>query len=51
MWLVTLEGVSTRDEAAALRGASLHVRREVQPTLAADEILLWQVSSIPQYYR
>lgn len=46
VWLVLLEGVDTRDGAAVLRGASLHVRREVQPTLAPDEILLWQLEGL-----
>ncbi|KAL1525087.1 hypothetical protein AB1Y20_019960 [Prymnesium parvum] len=46
MWLLMLEGVGTRDAAAALRGASLHVRRELQPTLREDEILLWQLEGL-----
>jgi len=46
MWLVTLEDVSTREQAAALRGASFHVRREQQPALEPDEIMLWQLEGL-----
>jgi len=41
IFLVTLESVSSRESAAALKGATLHVRRELRPSLDEGEVMLW----------
>lgn len=46
VWLITLAGVSSREEAAALKGASLHVRREMRPALDEDELMLWELEGL-----
>lgn len=45
-FLVRLEGIVGREAAAALRGASLFVRREIQPELRDGEVLSWQVRTV-----
>lgn len=46
IWLVMLEEVTTREDAAALRGASLHIRRELRPSMGGDELLLWELEGL-----
>ena len=46
VFLVTLKGVANREDAIALRGATLHVRRELRPELGADEVMLWELEGM-----
>ena len=46
VFLVTLRGVASREEAISLRGATLHVRRELRPELGADEVMLWELEGL-----
>ena len=46
IFLLTLGSVGSREEAAALRGATLHVRRELRPSLGTDEVLLWELEGL-----
>jgi len=46
MWLVTLDSVRSREEAQALRGATLFVRRELCPTLGDGEMMLWELQGL-----
>ena len=45
-FLVTLDGVNSREDAAALKGSTLFVRRELRPKLAADELMLWELEGL-----
>ena len=45
-YLVTLEGVANREDAAALKGSSLFVRRELRPSLEDDELMLWELEGL-----
>ena len=45
-WLVTLDEVSSREEAIALKGSRLFVRRELRPSLAAGEVMLWELEGL-----
>ena len=47
MYLVTLDGVGSREAAAALKGSTFFARREVRPAqLAADELLVWELEGL-----
>ncbi len=46
VYLVRLAGVSTREDADALRGSTLFVRREIAPQLEEGELLLWQLEGL-----
>lgn len=45
-YLITLETVRTREDAMALQGATLFVRRELRPSLCADEMMLWELEGL-----
>jgi 16S rRNA processing protein RimM len=45
-FLVVLDGVESREEAAALRGATLFIRRELRPSLEGDEMMLWELEGL-----
>ena len=45
-WLVTLDDVGSREGAHALKGARLFIRRELRPSLAADELMLWELEGL-----
>ena len=45
-FLVFLDGVGSREEAAALKGATLFVRRELRPSLEEDEMMLWELEGL-----
>ena len=45
-FLITLAEVKSREEAAALRGATLFIRRELRPDLEADEMMLWELEGL-----
>ena len=47
VYLVTLDGVGSREAAAALKGSTFFARREVRPAqLAADELLVWELEGL-----
>ena len=45
-FLVTLDSVANREEAAAMRGSTLFVRRELRPELQSDEMMLWELEGL-----
>ena len=45
-YLVELDEVGSREAAAALKGATLFVRRELKPELEADEMMLWELEGL-----
>jgi 16S rRNA processing protein RimM len=46
VYLLKMEGVSSREQAAALRGSLLYVRREMTPELEEGEVLVWQLEGL-----
>jgi 16S rRNA processing protein RimM len=46
VYLLKMEGVTSREQAAALRGSCLYVRREMTPDLEEGEILVWQLEGL-----
>lgn len=46
VYLLRVEGVTSREQAAALKGSFLYVRREMTPDLEEGEILVWQLEGL-----
>ncbi|KOO21847.1 16s rRNA processing protein [Chrysochromulina tobinii] len=49
VFLVTIESVRSREAADALKGSTLHVRRELRPELGEDEFMLWELEGLKVY--